>query len=590
LLDPDSGKERRLSFEFQQRRLELIRDQNLLVFPLARLIAAREVAEEGVRDSVKPPPGVPRTLEYLDEFPPDQQAARMKALIADNGPSIPDVLARYCFSRPDAGCSTAAVDALLPLAEQRRAEPMILLAFAQANGLGVKGDESAAKVLLQGATRHESTGAVYASYLELDGSHVPDAKPFERWVYTQVSAAADAGDKLAAGVALQFAASNSDYERDASRLQRWQREADAVGLTDFTYNYCVSVAQKTKDGPAAIRCAEGAGKRRYSALALAKAYERGDLPDVPADPAKGLYWRRQAAVLGDPASMRIIGRHYAAESMKPESLVLARKWYMSALVLFDSYAALDLARLEADGKLDPVGGPKAAKTMYEAILKANPGELGPSTRRGFAELLATGKGIEHDPNRARALLMQDADSGDPYSQLALANMLYAGSLGARDLKSANNWIEKALSANKATVTIAIADELYKGVRLDPDRERAISLWMLAAQQQGGELAWNDMAWELCTGPDANLRDPKRGLEAAIKATSKNASSSWRDTLAACQAAVGDFVAATASELRALADSDPDSDLATNLRTRIELYRNHQGYVQQPYNSSVTQQQ
>ena len=585
LLDPDTGRERRLSFEFLQRRLQLIRDPQLLMFPLGRLLAERDIAEKGVKDSVKPPAGVPRTLEYLDELPTDQKAARLKALIAGNGPSVPHVLARYCFSHPDAGCNPASVDALLPLAEEHRAEPMILLAYAQANGLGVKSDESAAKVLLQGAAKHEDTGAVYESYLELDANRVADANPFERWVYTQVSAAADAGDKLAAGEAVWLAAMNPDYEKDASRLQRWQHAADAVGLVDFTYDYCIATAQKAKDGPAEIRCAERLGDRRHGALMLAKAYERGDLPGVPADPAKALYWRKQAAILGDPASMRIIGRHYAAESKKPDSLVLAGKWYLSATYLFDLYAMLDLAKLSAGGKIDPVAGPKAAKLMYEAMLKS-PGELGPSIRRNFAEFLATGSGIERDPDRARALLLQDANSGDPYSELELANLLYAGSLGPRDPASASAWIEKALSANKTPVNINVATELYQGVRLAPDKARAIALWTRAAQQQGGEIAWNDMAWELCTNPEATKRDPKSGLEAAVKATSKNPSPSWRDTLAACQAATGDFDSATASEQRALADADPDSDLAINLRARIDLYRNHQAYVQPPYNSAV----
>ncbi|HTD28527.1 MAG TPA: tetratricopeptide repeat protein, partial [Xanthomonadaceae bacterium] len=440
LLDPETGRERRLSFEFLQRRLQLFRDPTLLTFPLMRLIAERDIAYEGVKDPAKPPSGEPRTLEYLGGFTPDQQAAQIKALTADGSPSIPYVLGRYCFLHLYANCATAAVDALLPLAEKHRAEPMILLAYAEANGLGVKADESAAKALLGGAAKQESTGAVYAYYRDLDLSRLAAAKPFERWVYAQVSAAADSGDKLAAAVAVRLETANSDYERNPSRLQRWQRDADAVGLTDFTSSYCISVALKAKNGPAAIGCLHTAGSDRYAAAYLARVYERGNLPGVPADPTKALYWRTQAAILGDATSMRLMGRHYAAESNKPGSLSLAEKWYLSATLLDDNYAALNLAELGANDKLHPEIGQKAAVKIYQAMLESDPGDLGPSVRRHFAGMLAKGQGTPRDPARARALLMQDALAGDPFSQLELANLLYDGSLGTRDLAGATAWV------------------------------------------------------------------------------------------------------------------------------------------------------
>jgi hypothetical protein len=162
-------------------------------------------------------------------------------------------------------------------------------------------------------------------------------------------------------------------------------------------------------------------------------------------------------------------------------------------------------------------------------------------------------------------------------------------LGAPDLAGANNWIEKALSADRTAATITIADAMFKGVHLPQNRARAISLWTVAGQQRDGELAWNNMALELCTASDPGLRDPKRGLEAALKATATNKTPSWLDTLSACQAAGNDFDAAGVTEQEALVKADPDSDLAANLRERIELYRAHKGYVQPPYDAAPAHQ-
>ncbi|HTD29683.1 MAG TPA: hypothetical protein VK660_09865, partial [Xanthomonadaceae bacterium] len=72
-------------------------------------------------------------------------------------------------------------------------------------------------------------------------------------------------------------------------------------------------------------------------------------------------------------------------------------------------------------------------------------------------------------------------------------------------------------------------------------------------------------------------------------TTKDTSPGWLDTLAACQAASDDFASAAATEQRALANSDPDSDIAANVRARIDLYRDHKVYIQPPYNTPDAQQ-
>jgi tetratricopeptide (TPR) repeat protein len=104
------------------------------------------------------------------------------------------------------------------------------------------------------------------------------------------------------------------------------------------------------------------------------------------------------------------------------------------------------------------------------------------------------------------------------------------------------------------------ERLSEALRLDPRLDAAA----------------NNLAWLLATGQDETLRDPERALEIArdLAAQAPEPSPGLLDTLAAAQAAAGDFDAAVHTLERALelADTAGDTGLRAALSERLRLYR------------------
>ncbi len=595
LRDQVSGRERNLSFELVQSRLRLIRNPEASRSPYIRILALQQSAK-AFRDASMTTGSVQTTLGALDEEPVEKRAARIKQLAAVDDMSAAIVLADYCFARPKAGCTMTAVDDLLSFAEKGHAAPMVLLAYAYTKVEGIKHDEEAAKALMQGAAKKEGVGAAFQAYFELDRLNTYDASTFRRWAHGQLSAAADGGDALAAGMALRLAGMIAAFDVDAAKVQRYRQQVDKAGLGYFGARYALAVSARNKDGAATMRNAAAiagmttSGRLRAAVVSiLAWAYETGDEPGVPADPVQALRWRTQAGMLGDIPSMRYVAWHYADQSAQPDSTRLAAEWFLSATQLSDTESMLDLAALmEDEPKGFPAGSSKQSVTLYQAIDQDMPtSKAGFTARRHLAKMLIDGRGIARDLPRAKAVLTKDAETGDAVAMVTLARALYAGKLGPRDADGAQQWAEKALAKADPGVATMIASDMFNGVGLASDRARAIDLWTKSAQA-GNDVAWNDMGWELCTTPDAGARDPRKGLEAVQHVASAKARAGFVDTLAACQAAIAHFEDATASQARALAMLDPASDTAMRMRERLDMYKARRAYVQPVQEQPATQ--
>jgi tetratricopeptide (TPR) repeat protein len=87
-----------------------------------------------------------------------------------------------------------------------------------------------------------------------------------------------------------------------------------------------------------------------------------------------------------------------------------------------------------------------------------------------------------------------------------------------------------------------------------------------------------LAWLLATAPDAALRDPDQAVRFAERAAELTArrDASALDVLAAAYAEAGQFDRAVAASELALA-MNPDAALAAAIRSRQDLYRQHQPY-------------
>lgn len=101
--------------------------------------------------------------------------------------------------------------------------------------------------------------------------------------------------------------------------------------------------------------------------------------------------------------------------------------------------------------------------------------------------------------------------------------------------------------------------------------------------QHADVAPNELAWFRATCPEAAMRKGKEAVELALKAC---ALSNWKnlsyiDTLAAAYAEANDFDQAAKYEGRVLAGLDVKAPGRTDVRRRLELYRHHKSYRQEP---------
>jgi hypothetical protein len=119
-----------------------------------------------------------------------------------------------------------------------------------------------------------------------------------------------------------------------------------------------------------------------------------------------------------------------------------------------------------------------------------------------------------------------------------------------------------------------------------DVRGAIEQWETSLQLDPSDgNALNNLGWVLATYPEDGIRNAKRAVELATKATSLPVADSPMviRTLAAAYAEAGDFSNATATAKRALnlATKQKESSLAATLRHEIELYSAHTPYRESP---------
>lgn len=597
LRDESGAHQRNLSFDLTGPRLRLVHSPQATRSPFVRVSAWLDATRDWQAEARKGD-GMPVTLDGLDREPAAVRTARIKREAADDHLSDAIVLARYCFERPKEACTAAAVDNLLTFAEQGHAEAMVLLAYAYTNVDGFKHDEESAKALMLGAGRKMGVGAAFQEYSYLGRASFDKASDFVRWAFAQLVAAADGGDPLAASMVLRVAAQVPAVDTDPARVERYRRQVETAGLGLSSHRYAMAGSTKAGGGPLQMKSAEAilgstrwGSERAAVAKVMAWAYQTGKVQGVAADPARAMHWHQVAGMLGDVSSMLYVARRYADEGERADAMGLAAEWYSSAVLLGDVDANLEMARVaerspKGFGIATPDGGlvaleAKDAADIYREIDQQLPdSRAGRVARRRLARMMVDGRGTPRDPDKARAMLAKDAEAGDGEAALVLAAALYAGDFGARDPAGAKQWIDKALAKPDKAVATRLAGGLFRGVELPLDRARAIELWTQAGGQ-GFLTAWNDMGWELCTAADAAARDPRRGLEAVRRAMTDDAPAGFIDSLAACQAATGDFAGAVATQQRALALPDPASTMAARMRERLDLYKAHRAYVQSP---------
>jgi TPR repeat protein len=460
-----------------------------------------------------------------------------------------------CDSHPFDGCGEGLVDALLPQAEEREALPMVLLAYAYAQGIGIARDENSAKALAEAADKRwpRGTGSeLFASF----------------WLTLH---AGDPPAPIAAAIASARAAGNRNIDRDLAR--RTVDASDKPELDAATLALLALPAQNAMGAGEAI-LAGYHRKRGDTDAALEwrrKAAAHGDADaqaglgrsllfgdGVARDRDTGIAMLREAAQGGSVAAMRLLASLSGQEGRWADAV----SWLMAGVQRNDVDAIMDMAALMEYDHTEAKLGPQNAAQIYQRFGDAHGLDM-PGARRRLAEMALDGRGMQRDPARARELLLHDAEKGDHESEARLGVALLGGEFGKADEAEGRKWMQRAMDGGNLDAYDAFAFWLY-GRKTPEARRQAVDLWKKAIAL-GNDQSSNNLAWYQCASPDPLVRDPKAGLGVMRTLAEKaEMGAGWLDTEAACLAATGDYAGAAKlqedviARVKRLQPNDPDA--------------------------------
>lgn len=431
------------------------------------------------------------------------------------------------------GCADGLVEALMPQAEKQLARPMMLLAFAYAQGLGVPRDEAAAMRLLDAADQRWSRSGATTAYIDLwqqvyDGVVLPPA------LAERLARAAKSGNE------------NAPFEQIYDDVRR-----EVFRLDDAKLAYLGSPAQNGQgegykwlaDGKP-VDEAEAKQKQRWIRQAAelgnpdAQAILASDLlygdDGVERDPKQAREWLLRAADGGDAWAARRLSWMARSEG----DVRAAERWLLLPASHGDIQTQLDLADLWSTNAAGLFGGIKDAVQIFRDLSPHSA-----SARRSLAAMLARGQGTSKDPVEARKLLQQDAEAKDHESEALLGMLLLNGLLGPAGEVEGRKWVQRAMDGGGESIANDFGYWLFFRQGTDAGRNEALGVWRKALEKDAPGVA-NNLAWALCTTEHAAFRNGREGLEVSKKIDDPD-SMAEKDTIAACHAAAGDFAKATA---------------------------------------------
>ena len=496
--------------------------------------------------------------------------AALRGVAVDGGLTAIGRWLELCDGQPK-GCGQGAVDALLSYAERDLALHRASLAIAQARGIGTERDLAGAMVMLDAAEKRLPGRAVahFADlWNEIDSSHDLPKPALER-----LQRAATAGNRQAQASLFRIAlrARAEDEQKltpEALALAEGLAGAGSGDAAFMLYLHYDAVGNGARANEWLRRGAEGG----HANDMLAWGYRLIEGKDVTRDVGAGVEWLRRAALAGSTMAMEFAG--HRAE--RGEHWLEAEHWFDSCILYNDEDCLLASAELHAVPRPGIEFVADKTPKLYDILHKHYDT---PAVRRAHAAYLL--KGATPDAARARALLEVDAKAGDAQSQVLLATYLMRGKLGPVDQKAGEEWMKKAMAADKDAGD-AFAHYLYYRVRTPQARARAVAIEqdMMA---QGSKPAANNVAWWLCVNPEDAQRKPREGM-AATTGFDPPEKLDWPqlDTLAACHAANGEFERAAELQGRVVREAGEfvvDAASSKRLLARLDAYRRRQPYLE-----------
>jgi TPR repeat protein len=519
-------------------------------------------------------------LAVQDALREDDRGKRVEALrgaARAGGLQAATTWLAVCVGTPFKGCADGLVDALLPLAEARHAYPMMLLATAYLEGVGVDRDQASAEAMLDAADRVWERRGASVSFAEVQ-SVMHAGQPLTPFLRKRLDAAHAAGNPAAKVVALAIEMSREDGKyvlsaADEALLADPAHNGTGQGLLKLA-GWHESRDKAVSDGYLK-RAAEANNPAALRILAMRLREAEGNRPASP----DTIAWLEKAANGNDVVAMRYLAWR-ALEDGKPRR---AEDWLMLAGVQGDIDAMFFLASLWAGDYKDMSGDAERAVKVYESLATIE--GQGPRARRALAWMAIQGSGMPKDPARAKAWLLKDAEAGDQDSQVELGGRLLGDTLGAPDEAGGRKWLERAVAAGSVDAMNQYGLWLHNDGKDAADRARGVQLSRQAADKDDTG-ALNNLAWMLCTSRHEDVRKPADGVPYVAKLEAvPDLDPGTVDTLAACYAATGQYPRAVELQQQVIADmrkrADPDLENIKEMEVRLALYRAGKPYIELP---------
>jgi TPR repeat protein len=574
---PTTGVERAVRFDYVDVLQAIDRKDPAYGTPRLRMAYSESFVDSAAKREEIAAVDLLAVQEAIAEDEPGKRVDALRAAVRAGGLHAATTWLAVCVNAPSKGCGDGLVDALLPLAEARHAYPMMLLASAYLEGIGVQRDQASAEAMLDAADRlWEHRGATVA-FAEVQSVLHPGQvlAPFLRQRLEAAHAAGNPAARVVA-VAMDMARGDGKYALSA---------ADEALLADPAHNGTgqgllkLAAWHENRDKAASDaylkRAAEAGNAAALRIVAMRLREAEGNRPAAPATIA----WLEKAANGGDAMAMRYL----AWRALSGGSPRRAEDWLMLAAAQADVDALFFLASLWAGGYQDMSGDAERATKLYESLALVE--GQGARARRMLASMALEGRGMPKDPARARALLLQDAEKDDLDSQVMLGSLLLGDSLGGKDEAAARTWLERAVAAGSVDAMNQYGLWLHNDGKDAADRARGVQLSRQAAEKDDNG-ALNNLAWMLCTSTHDDVRKPADGMPYVAKLEAvPDLSPGTVDTLAACYAAVGQYPRAVELQQQVIADmrKRPDADAGNikEMEARLALYRAGKPYIEVP---------
>lgn len=574
---PTTGVERVVRFDYVDVLQAIDREDPAHGTPRLRMAYSESFVDSAAKREDIAAVDLLAVQEAIAEDAPAKRVDALRAAVQAGGLHAATTWLAVCVNTPSRGCGDGLVDALLPLAEARHAYPMMLLANAYLEGVGVPRDQASAEAMLDAADRLWEQRGASVAFAEVQSLLHP-GQPLAPFLRKRLDAAHAAGHPAARVVAVAMDMGREDGKYVLS-------PADEALLADPAHNGTgqglFKLAAWHEDRDKAVsdaylkRAAEAGNASALRIVSLRLREAEGNRPAAPTTIA----WLEKAANGGDPVAMRYL----AWRALSDGGPRRAEDWLMHAAAQGDVDALFFLASLWAGGYKDMSGDAARAKDLYESLALVD--GQGPRARRMLASMAIEGNGMSKDPARAKAWLLQDAEAGDVESQAELGGRLLGSSLGASDEAAGRKWLERAIASGSIDAMNEYGLWLHNAGKDAADRARGVQLARQAVEKDDAG-ALNNLAWMLCTSTHDDVRKPADGMTYVARLEKMpDLTPGTVDTLAACYAAVGQYPRAVELQQQVIADmrKRPAPALANikEMEARLALYRAGKPYIEVP---------